>query len=173
MKNIISKIMMAVVAAALALSAIPVSSAFAADDPPKGELTVERMEKIWARGVRIYERMGGVFGDIDAHIAKLQSLIDKAAANGKDVTALQTALDEYEAALKDSKPIYDELGEIITAHNGFDADGKVTNEDQARATLQSTREKGRELKAAMDGKFKAWREALKEFRKANQPKPKP
>jgi len=173
MKNVISKIMLAVVAVALVLAVLPAGSAFAADDPPKSELTAERMEKIWARQGRLYERMGKVYGDMDAHIAKLQGLIDKAAENDKDVSALQTALDEYEAALKNSKPIYDELGDIITDHNGFDADGKVTDEEQARATLQSVREKGQELKAAMNGKFKAWRDALKAFRDANQPKPKP
>lgn len=171
MKNVFSKILMAVLAVALVFAALPVTRAFAQDEQPpaKAELTDEKLEQVWARIVKGYERLGKGFDDTEAHIAKFQSLIDKAAANGKDVSKLQSALDAYEAALIASKPAYDALGEVINTHAGFDADGKVTDSEQALATLKEVREQMQALKSSMDGKFKALREAIKEFREANKP----
>ena len=171
MKNIISKIMMAVIAVALTVAAFPVTSVLAADEQPpaRGVLTDEKLEQIWARQMEAYERTGKGFEDTDAHIAKIQSLIDKAAANGKDVSALQSALDAYEAALLASKPAYDALGEVINTHAGFDSDGKVTDSEQAKATVKEAREQMQALKSSMGGNFKALREAIKAFREANKP----
>lgn len=170
MKNMISKIMAALLAVTLVFAAFPVTSAYAADEPPPAdELTAEQLEKVWARQLKIYERTGRAFEDPAAHIEKLQARIDKAAEKGKDVSALQSALDAYEAALLASKPAYDALGEIIDAHTGFDADGKVTDEEQARATVKEVREGMKGVKDSMGGTFKALREALKAFREANKP----
>lgn len=171
MKNVFSKILIAVLALALVFAVLPVTSVFAQDEQPpaKAELTDEKLEQIWARIVKGYERMGKGFEDTEAHIAKFQSLIDKAAAKGKDVSNLQSALDAYEAALIASKPAYDALGEVINTHAGFDADGKVIDSEQALAAVQSVREEMQALKSSMDGKFKALREAIKEFREVNKP----
>ena len=171
MKNVFSKMMMAVMVLALVFAAIPVPSVFAQDEQPpaKAELTDEKLEQAWSRILQGYERLGKGFEDTDAHIAKFQSLIDKAAANGKDVSEIQSALDAYEAALIASKPAYDALGDIINSHAGFDANGKVTDSEQARATLKAVREEMRGIKDSMGGTFKALREAIKAFREANKP----
>jgi hypothetical protein len=171
MKNIFKKMILAVLAAALVFAAFPVTSAFAqGENPPsKGELTNEKLEQIWARQLKNYERLGKGFEDTDAQIAKFQARIDKAAANGKDVTALQAALDAFASALKSGKPIYDSMSGIVNSHQGFDANGKVTDADQAKATVKEFRAKMEELKSAMGGTGKALREALKAFRKANKP----
>lgn len=171
MKNIISKIMMAVLAAALAFAAFPFTNVFAADEQPptRGELTDDKLEQLWARQMQVYERLGRGFEDTEAHIAKFQSMIDKAAENGKDVSALQSALDAYAAALLASKPAYDALGEVITAHEGFDADGNVIDSEQAQATVKEAREQMQALKSSMGETFRALREAVKAFREANKP----
>lgn len=170
MKKLLSKIMTALLTVALVFAALPVTHAFAADDPPPAdELTAKQLEKVWARQLKLYERTGKAFEDPTAHIEKIQGLIDKAAEKGRDVSALQSALDAYEAALLASKPEYDALGEIIDAHKGFDADGKVTDEEQARATVKEVREGMKAVKDSMGGTFKALREAIKAFREANKP----
>ncbi|MDP1713852.1 MAG: hypothetical protein Q8L41_03820 [Anaerolineales bacterium] len=171
MKNIFKKLVLAVVTAALVFAAFPVTSAFAADDPPpaKGELTTERLERIWARQLRMYERLGKAFEDTDAHIAKFQERIDKAAENGKDVSALQAALDAYESALKAAKPTYNSINGIVTSHQGFDENGKVTDAEQAKSTVEQMRTKMQEIKSTVGDSFKALREALKAFREANKP----
>src|SRR3990172_6191683 len=101
--------------------------------------------------------------------SKLQERIDEAAENGRDVSAFQAALDAFEASSKSAKPIYDSISGIVALHQGFDANGKVTDSEQAEVTLQAIRAKLKELKSAMGGTGKALREALKAFREANKP----
>ena len=170
MNNIFKRTILVVLAAALVFAAFPVTSVFAqGENPPKGELTNEKLERVWARQLKIHERLGKGFDDIDGQIAKFQARIDKAAENGKDVSALQVALDAFEAALKNAKPIYDSISGIVNSHQGFDAVGKVTDAEQAKATVEDMRAKLKELKSAMGGTGKALREALKAFREANKP----
>jgi hypothetical protein len=171
MKNLISRVVLAVLVASLAIAAIPVTRAYAADETPpaKGELTDEKIEEIWARQQQAYERMGKAFEDTDAHIARFQSMIDKAAANGKDVTSLQAALNAYETALLASEPAYEELGQVFRTHSGFDANGKVTDSEKAKVTIKEARQGMKAIKDSMGGTFKALREAIKAFREANKP----
>jgi hypothetical protein len=168
MKNVFTKIMTAFLAVALALAAIPISSAFAADENPP-QPTDEKLEAAWARVVNIHERMGKAFENTDERIAKFQGMIDKAAANGKDVSQLQAALDAYEAALVSTRPQYEALGDLIRTHSGFDANGKVTDADKAKVTLTEAREQMKAIKESMGGTFKALREAVRAFREANNP----
>jgi hypothetical protein len=170
MKNIFNKLILAVLTAALVFVTFPVTSAYAQDEnPPKGELTNEKLEKIWARELKAYERLGKGFNDIDGTVAKFQARIDKAAANGRDVTALQSALDAFEAALKAAKPKYESMNGLVNSHQGFDANGKVVDAEKAKSTVKEMGAKLKEVRDAMGGTGKALREALKAFREANKP----
>ena len=132
----------------------------------QGQVSNERLEKVWARQLRIYALMGRA----DNFVEKAQSLIDRAKENGKDVSALQAALDAFEDALKDAHPIYESAKGIVNSHQGFDDNGKVTDAEKAKETVRVMGEKMKEIKAAMDGTGKSLREALKAFRQAN-PRP--
>lgn len=170
MKNIFKKTILAALTVALVFAAFPTSSAFAQDEnPPNGDVSNEKLEQAWANQLRIYEKIGKGFNDTDEKIAKFQARIDKAAENGRDVAALQAALDAFESALKNGMPIYDSISVIVNDHKGFDANGKVTDSEQAKATVKEMREQLQELKSAMNGTGKALREALKAFREANKP----
>jgi archaellum component FlaC len=174
MKTTFNKLILAVLIAALAFTAIPVTGAFAqGENPPKGGITNEKLEQVWARMSKMYERLGKAFDGGDDRLAKLQERIDKAKADGKDVTAVQTALDNFEAALKKAKPVYESMKGIFNSHQGFDANGKVTDAEKAKATLKDLRDKFKDLKSAMGGTGKALREALQAFREANKPAQKP
>lgn len=168
MKNVFKKMILAVMTAALVFAAFPATSAFAADDPtstPTGEVSNPKLEKAWARQLKIYNRLGKGFDDIDGQIAKIQERIDKAKTNGKDVAAAQAALDAFEAALTSTKPIYDGMEEIVNSHEGFDSNGKVTDAEQAKSTVQEMGAKLKEVKSSMGGTGKALHEALKALRK--------
>jgi hypothetical protein len=170
MKNLFNKMILTILAATLIFAAFPVTSAFAqGENPPKGEVPHEKLEKIWAREMKAYARLGKVFTDIDGTIAKFQVRIDKAAENGKDVTALQAALDAFESALTSTKPTYESISGIVSAHQGFDANGKVTDVEQAKSTVKEVGADLKEVKSSMGGTGKAFIEALKAFRKANKP----
>ena len=169
MKNIFKKTMLVAVVAALAFAAFPFANVFALSANPEGEVSNEKLEQLWARQLQAYERLGKAFDDDDGRLSKLQERIDKAAANGKDVAALQAALDAYEAALKSARPAYESINGVVSSHQGFDANGKVTDAEQAKSTLQELGAKLKEVKSSMDGTGKALREAFKAFREANKP----
>ena len=175
MKNSFKKTLLIALVAALAVASLPHLSASAApntDDPPppQREMSGERLENIWARQLHLYEKLGNGFDRSDAFVEKVQELIDKASANGKDVTELQAALDDFEAALKDAHPIYESIKGIVNSHQGFDSDGTVTDAEKALETVKAMGEKLREIKAAMNGTGRTLHEAIKAFREAN-PRP--
>ena len=157
--------------AALAVASLPftgVSAAAPKDPIPQDQITNERLEKIWARQLRIYERIGHT----DEFISKVQRLIDRAKASGKDISAVQAALDAFEAQVKEVHPIYESIKGIVNSHQGFDTNGKVTDPEKAKETVKEMREKFKEIREALSGTGKALREAIKAFREAN-PRPQP
>lgn len=175
MSILLRKIVPAVTVAALALVA-PLAGVRAAagyDDPPdlpaNAEVANERLEKIWSRELKAYERLGKGFERSGELIEKIQGLIDKAAEKGRDVSAVQAALDAFEAAVENAQPIYESAAEIVNSHAGFDANGKVTGPAQAKETVRALGDKLKEVKAAMGGTGRTLREAIKAFREANKP----
>jgi cytochrome c556 len=171
-RNFFKKTLLVALVAALGVASLPVFSVSAqgAKDPvapPQGQVTNERLEQIWARQLRAYERMGKT----DEFIGRVQKLIDRASANGKDVTAVQAALDAFQAAVKEAKPTYESMKGIVNSHQGFDVNGKVTDPEKAKETVKQMREKMQEIRAALDGTGKALHEAIQAFKAAN-PRPK-
>lgn len=181
MKTLFSKMILFALVATLVMAALPFVSASAAgeDDPPvpsQGQLSNERLERVWARQLRIYNRIGRVFEHADTLTDKVQQLIDRAKANGKDVTALQAALDAFEAAIKDAHPIYESTKGIVNSHQGFDSHGTVTDPVKAQETVKAMHGKLKEIKGAMNGTGRGLRETIRTFRDANrrlQPTPTP
>jgi len=174
MKLLFKKTLLVALVTALAVASLPLASVSAAGegDPPapQGQVTGERLERIWARQQRIYERIGKGFDRSDGFVDRVQKLIDRAKENGKDVAAVQSTLDAFEAALKDAHPIYESTKGIINSHQGFDDNGKVTDFEKAKETVRAMGEKLKEIKDAMNGTGRALHEALKAFREAN-PRP--
>jgi len=168
MKLFFKKTILLAIVAAFTLAGFPIVSVYAAgkDDIPQIQITNERLERIWARQLRLYERLGRA----DGFIVRVQRLIDRAEANGKDTAAVQAALDAFAAAIKDTHPIYESMKGIINSHQGFDKDGTVTDPEIARETIQAMREKLQEIKTTMNSTRKELRQAIKAFREAN-PRP--
>jgi hypothetical protein len=172
--SVLKKVILSVLVAALALSAFSLTNVYAAGNtdptnpPKKGKLLNERLEKIWAREMKVYERLGKVFDNGDAAFEKAQRLIDKASVNGKDVSAVQTALDAFKASVKNTRPVYEGLNGIVNSHQGFDDAGKVTDAEMAKASVQEMGAKLKEIRSLMGGTGKALREAIKAFRAANK-----
>jgi hypothetical protein len=174
MKNIFTKTLLVALVAALAVAGLPLESVSAVGlndpNPPQGQVTNERLERIWARQLRLYEQIGNGFDRSEGFVERVQELIDRAGANGRDVYAVQAALDAFEEALKDAHPVYESAKGILNSQQGFDDDGKVTGPEKAKETVKAMGEKLKEIKDAMDGTGRALREAIKAFREAN-PRP--
>lgn len=171
MKILFKKTILVAMIAAMGLASLPFVSAFAAGSsdpstPPHGEMTDERLEKIWAKQLQLYEKLGKT----EDFIGKAQKLIDRASEHGKDVSAVQAALDAFADAVEDAKPIYESGQAIVDSHAGFDDSGKVTDSEQAKETVRAMGEKMKEIKDAMGGTGQALRDAIHAFRAAN-PRP--
>ncbi len=169
------KVFLVAMAAGLGLSALPVASVFAqglndtTTPPAPGQVSNTRLERVWAREQSINQRLGTMFSKSDTMIANIQKRVDKAKANGKDVSAVQSALDAFSAAVQQAKPVYDSAQSVITSHQGFDGNGNVTDATQAKATIKSVADTFKQIKQIVEGPRKALGEALKAFRDANRP----
>ena len=172
MKIFFKKTILFALVAALGLASLPVVNAFAAGqkDPttPPSLITNDRLELVWARQLRVYNRMGR----LDNLIGKAQKLIDRAKENGKDVSAVQAALDAFETQWKAAKPVYESIKGIVNSHQGFDENGKVTDTEKAKSTVMEMRDKFKSIRDTLNGTGKGLHEAIKAFREAN-PRPQP
>jgi hypothetical protein len=181
MTTIFRKFILGALIAALAIAALPFASVYAAGstdtgtppapgtpkDPAKANA---RLELTFARQQLKVGRIGLAVNNYDNMTKDVQTLIDKAKENGKDVSAIQAAFDAYKAAFEKAKPIYEQANSIVRSHSGFDGNGKVTDTEKAKATVKSLAESLKQYGDTLDGTFKALREALKAFREAN-PRP--
>lgn len=171
MKILFKKTVLLALVAALGVGSLPAFGVSAAgtndpNPPPQGEMTNERLEQIWSKQLRVYE----ILGKTEEFIGKARQLTDHAAQNGKDISAVQAALEAFANAAKDAKPIYESAQSIVDSHAGFDAGGKVTDAEQAKETVRAMGEKLKEIKETMGGAGKALRDAFHAFREAN-PRP--
>jgi hypothetical protein len=83
---------------------------------------------------------------------------------------VQAALDAFEDAIKNAKPIYESANGIVNSHLGFDVEGKVTDPEKAKETVHQMGEKMKEIREALGGTGKALHDAIRAFREAN-PRP--
>jgi len=171
----LKKVFLIAMVAALGLAALPAVNVYALGqtDPSTptapGQISTDRLEQIWSREQAAYGRWGKFFDNVDARISKAQELIDKAKANGKDVSALQAALNAFSDAVKQAKPIYESGKGAIASHQGFDSNGKVTDQTKAIDTVRDLGGKLKEIRQTIFPAAKALREAVRAFREANHP----
>lgn len=128
----------------------------------------QRLARAWLREQIAHDRLGILFDHADQRLALGQTLIDRAAANGKDVTAVQAALNNFSAAVKQARPIYEGMQGIMASHQGFDANGNVTDITQASETVAQVREQLVQIRSALAGPAQTLRSAVKAFRAGSQ-----
>ncbi|MHC1784064.1 MAG: hypothetical protein AB9891_15145 [Anaerolineaceae bacterium] len=140
--------------------------------PPPEDQAVRAavMEKAYQRTVKAYERQEKLFTGTDKLRTRLEKLIERAKENDKDTNALEAALGNTSTAVTSAREAYDRAGLILESHNGFDADGKVTDADAAKATLEEARTALKQARETLGGAMKELKESFKAFREAN-PRP--
>lgn len=181
MKTLYQKLFLIVTVLAFVLLAVPAQSALAAgpNDPPappaapNPERAKTRLEWAFANQKLTVQRIGLNLEYQDEFIARIEEWIAKAKANGKDVSAIESALANYKKALEASQPLYEQALNLVQTHAGFDANGKVTDLEKARETVKQLGETLKQHREVMGEAAKALREALKAFRQANPPPAKP
>ena len=168
---------------AIGLVALPATSATAAglhDEttppatlPANGVVPVPaqdnaRLEQIWARAQTVYQRQSERLAKADEFITRAQSLIDKANQKGWDTSFVQATLNAFTAVIPVAQAAHNPGAAIIASHNGFDADGKVTDRDAAVETVKALSQVLKDTRLAMNGTGHALREAAKAFRDAHR-----
>ncbi len=171
------KSLLAALIAAMLLALFPLAGASAAGlydtpTPPapqhKGP-TTERIENAWQRLLRAYDRLGRLSDRSDELFARANRLITVLKAMGANTTNLEAALTDFESAVQQAKPIYASCADIVKSHAGFDANGKVTDRDQAIQTLRSLGSKLREIRDLLKSKGQALVDQWKPIRDALHP----
>ncbi len=164
---------------ALGLSGLPLIQAHAAGlsdtstPPAPTRLSTERLQQLWQHEQKVYERLGRFFGNADQFLTNAQKRIDVAKSRGTDVTDLQAALDSVSKAIKQAEPYYDSAGDVITAHQGFDAQGNVTDATLAAQTLKDAHTQFKQIRDLIGNPLKILHDAFRAVRGANRPTPTP
>jgi hypothetical protein len=104
---------------------------------------------------------------------KANDLIDKAKSNGKDVSALETALKTFTGQITTAQSAHDAAALVLNTHAGFDENGKVTDAQTARQTLKDARDDMRQTRELLKQAVQDLREAVRTWRQQNHPTPTP
>lgn len=169
----VQRMLLATTVAAMTVMALPVATVYALqplDSPtpvPPATAGAPRLEAVWERLQVRHDRLGVMFTHIDRRTALAQQLIDRAKTNGKDVTAVQSALDAFSRAVQDARPIFESTQGIIASHSGFDSNGNVTDPTQAKATVKDLSDKLMQVRTLLRDPATALRDAIGAFRSAN------
>jgi hypothetical protein len=133
----------------------------------------DKLERLWSHQQQVHERQARMLDGAQALIRKVEGVIQRAEANGKDTTALQAALDRFVGAVAEAERIHAQAAEIIAAHSGFDAAGQVTDVEQAKRSVEALSEKLQQFRSTLPPAFKALQAALREFQSSNRPDERP
>ncbi len=160
---------------------LPASSVFAAPNPqttppPAATAPLTPAEQ----AIRLEQRLkneqawlttqGNNLDRANQLVTRAQTVIDRFKSRGVDVQPLQTALDDFKATLPSAVQVHTTASGILTAHAGFDANGKVTDLPTARATVQSAYESLDQCRQILRTAVGDLRSEIRKFRQAHKPK---
>lgn len=100
---------------------------------------------------------------------KVQDLIDKGAAAGFDVSGLQSTLDTFQGEMVTVQSYHQQAADALSAHNGFDGSGNITDRSSARQTVTDARRALGEAHMTMTQASWALRDAVYEWKNVNFP----
>lgn len=95
--------------------------------------------------------------------------ISRLQSEGKDVSALQAAVSVFETQVRAAEAAHNNAQRIADAKIGFDANGKVVDEAQAKQTLQDIRDGMRECRDTVNPAAREFHEAIKAYLQSLRP----
>jgi len=171
----ISKFAMLVAGVLVAFSlafTLPTGVAFAdtpTPSPRTGGRDTSGLTKAYQREQDLLGKQQANLSNAGTAAGKVQDLINQANAKGVDTSALVSALGTFQSQLASAQSAHDTAGGILSAHNGFDGSGNVTD---ATAAARTVKDAGQSLTDAhnllsqathdLQAAVKAWREANKD-----------
>jgi hypothetical protein len=180
LKKLVSICLLAALLVGVAVFAFPGGSAAAQSSTPPPKDPQDRINLINARLERMLrlekatlDRMTRHFERLDLFITRVEALINRAKDNGKDVSALEAALSEFQASESDARLVLNSASDLLAAHPGFDAHGKVTDRETAKTTIADVRTQFKDIRAKIGEAAKNLHEAIKAWREGNPPQTTP
>ena len=104
--------------------------------PDKGKDAYPRLEKAFQRVKDWYDKQGEFLAKSGDFIKKAETFIGKAEQKDLDTSSLRLLLDSFASSIPVVQSAHDRAGAIISAHNGFDGSGKVTDAQAASQTVK-------------------------------------
>ncbi len=98
------------------------------------------LDRVYDRLVDRYEDMGYRIQDTDDVIQRLENQIEDLVEQGEDPSEVEATLQTFLDNMALVEEAYTEVGSLIDAHEGFDDDGEVLEEELAMATLRNIAE---------------------------------
>lgn len=123
------------VAPALAQSATP-----PAPDPTRQAERDGRLKDWYQREQTWLSTQQDHLNRLNEQAAKAQQWIDDLKSQGQDTSELEAALGTFNSQIATATAAHNTAADILGTHAGFDTDGNVTDPEQARQTLVSTRQ---------------------------------
>ena len=168
--------LMAAMLCLLILAAAPTAPVFAETGPTPAPHARKTPGQNNARLTLHYQNEQQVLIKQQSHLdkvnqlaAKIQTLIDKARGAGKDVSALESALANFNSKVASAKSAHDQAASILGTHNGFDASGSVTDAAAAHQTLVDARLALRDVHSNLSQAAVELRQAVRTWRQQNLP----
>jgi hypothetical protein len=128
-----------------------------------------RIEQAWVRTQNAYHRQDKRLDKAIALVDRIQSLIEKANQKGWDTSSLQASLDAFSDAIPDAQSAHASGTAIISSHNGFDINGKITDRGAAITSVKGLVEVLKDTREIMNGTGHDLRDALIAFRNTHKP----
>jgi hypothetical protein len=170
----------AVLLAGLCLAAMPALQVQAAsgespvaetETPPADQAARghPRLERAFRKLVDIHKKQAEAFERAVDINEKINNLVAKFQGKGVDTTALSSALSTFNTHVSEARAAYDQAGSTLGSHAGLDANGKVTDAEQAKATIQSAAASEKQQRQIMKNAARELTKAVRDFVKANRP----
>jgi len=102
------------------------------------------------------------------YAGKLDQLIAKLKAKGQDTAALEQAVAAFRTGIAMARAEWQVASATLAAHTGFDGAGKVTNADQARATLKDAHGHMEQAHTIARGAYEKLHAAIVAYRKVHR-----
>ena len=102
------------------------------------------------------------------YAGKIDELIAKLKAKGKDTAALEQAVAAFRSGIAQARAEWQAASATLSTHAGFDAAGKVTNADQARATLKDAHGHMEQAHTIAHAAYEKLHAAIVAYRKAHR-----
>ncbi len=133
----------------------------------RDNLQDQALQKIYQREQDWLTKQASNLGKTGDIVTKVQDLITKAKAKGIDTSALEAALATFQSQIATAQAAHNTAAGILSAHNGFDGSGKVTDPTAARQTVKDAGQALKDAHSVLTQAVQDLRKAIQEFRDKN------